>query len=84
MLEARQGPRPRARSRSGWLPAFPLASRLGLVVIALGLVADLGAHVGPFASSALALASHWAVLAGMVLALAGVMAFGVRRKGGTR
>ncbi len=81
MLEARPDRRPRPRPSSGWIPAFPLASRAGIAVIAVGLVTDVGAHVGPFASSELALVSHWTVLIGMVLALAGVIAFAVRQRG---
>ncbi|HEX8941421.1 MAG TPA: hypothetical protein VF763_14835 [Candidatus Limnocylindrales bacterium] len=64
---------------------FPVLARLGLIVMALGLVADTLEHTllldaGPRLAgfSAAQHVAHLVVLVGMVLVLAGVVADGVR------
>ena len=63
---------------------FPIASQLGLLVIAGGILADLVAHLDPALphdhtpASGPQVAAHLVVFLGMVLVLGGVVADGVR------
>jgi len=63
---------------------IPPGSRLGLLIIGVGFVADLVAHLAPGSDLNQAhltspqLSAHLVVVAGMVLVLAGVVADGIR------
>jgi hypothetical protein len=65
--------------------ALPPVFRLGLAVIAFGIVADLVTHLSfadaaePGGHTSAQLSAHAIVFAGMVLVLAGVVADGVRQ-----
>jgi hypothetical protein len=58
---------------------LPLAMRIGFVLLAPGLAADVLVHGGLIASPVLADWGHVLVLAGMLLALAGAVARGLRQ-----
>jgi hypothetical protein len=64
--------------------SFPLGSKLGVFVMALGLAADLVAHLSPGlahapgATSGAELSAHLVVFVGMALVLLGVVVDGAR------
>jgi uncharacterized protein YjeT (DUF2065 family) len=58
---------------------LPVLTLIGLVLMAVGLVADLVVHAAHHHGPA-EHAAHLVGLVGMVLVLAGVMAFGARRQ----
>jgi len=64
---------------------IPIVTRLGAVTIAFGLLFDLSEHsfaaAGPSGFTPGEHAAHLVVLIGMVLALAGIVADGVRHAG---
>lgn len=71
---------------------LPIGSQIGLAVMALGIAADLLAHVDPAldhghgAMTGPQLSAHLVVFAGMALVLVGVVVDGIRsgrRRGGT-
>jgi hypothetical protein len=71
-----------------WVPGtiqhLPLGSKVGLLVMALGLGTDLVAHLGPGlahdhgVASGVELTAHLIVFVGMALVLIGVVVDGVR------
>jgi hypothetical protein len=68
---------------SSELRLIPTLSVVGLIVIALGLGADLVAHAGPALDhdhgvTAAQLSAHFLTFVGMVLVLAGVVVDGLR------
>jgi hypothetical protein len=66
------------------LGGIPTGSRYGLLIIGLGIVADLVAHLGPGVDhdhgllTGPQLSAHFVVFLGMVLVLAAVVIDGVR------
>jgi hypothetical protein len=70
--------------------AFPALTRVGLIVLGLGVTLDLAAHLlgaGPSLAARCcepAFVGHLVTLAGMILAVAGVLVLVVRRSRPTR
>lgn len=68
------------------IPTMPLWSKVGFIVIVLGLGADVIAHLGPGVehdhggATASELSAHLVVFIGMVVVLVGVVVDGVQRR----
>jgi hypothetical protein len=84
MSNSRSQPGPSALAAVAELRRMPAGSLLGVVVMALGLAADVVAHLDPAVGDHHGvvtneqLSAHLVAFAGMVLVLAGVVVDGIR------